>query len=224
MTRDKPTLERFFRTLRESLLQHLPAYKGQDVYSRGKDVEGNAFYYVAELEQIIREWVGSVYHHTKHRGLCVPELNAEHFSPVEMFEIGLARCGALTLPARSDLAYEFLDVKWRTIQHYGVEINGQRYDGEALNGFRDTRSPYGGAHAGKWPFSIDVHDVDSSTSATPTPTSGTALSGNMPQDWMRHSVRKRPTTRNKSPSARTVTLTPPVLSRICLASGAATLL
>jgi transposase InsO family protein len=156
---DKPALERFFRTLRESLLQHLPAYKGPDVYSRGKDVEGKAFYYVAELEQIIREWVGSVYHHTKHRGLCVPELTGEHFSPAEMLEIGLARCGALTLPARKDLAYEFLDVKWRTIQHYGVEINGQRYDGEAVNGFRDTRSTYGGAHAGKWPFSIDVHDV-----------------------------------------------------------------
>lgn len=69
---DKPTVERFFQTLRESLLQHLPAYKGPDVYSRGKDVEGQAFLYVAELEQIVREWVGAVYHHTKHTGLCVP--------------------------------------------------------------------------------------------------------------------------------------------------------
>ncbi|MBS9532543.1 transposase family protein [Mycobacterium sp. M1] len=156
---DKPTIERFFLTLRQSLLQHLPAYKGPDVYSRGKDVEGQAFYYVGELEQIIREWVGSVYHRTKHRGLCVPELGPGNFSPAEMWEIGLARSGALTLPARRDLAYEFLDVKWRTIQHYGVEINGQRYDGEGLNGFRGARSPYGGKHAGHWPFSIDTHDV-----------------------------------------------------------------
>lgn len=156
---DKPTIERFFRTLRQSLLQHLPAYKGQDVYSRGKDVEDQAFYYVGELEQIIREWVGTVYHRTKHRGLCVPELGPGNFSPAEMWEIGLARSGALTLPARRDLAYEFLDVEWRTIQHYGVEINGQIYDGEGLNGFRGCRSPYGGKHAGHWPFSIDTHDV-----------------------------------------------------------------
>ncbi|MGB8384972.1 MAG: integrase, partial [Dermatophilaceae bacterium] len=40
---DKPTVERFFRTLRESLLQHLPAYKGPDVYNRGQDVEEQAF-------------------------------------------------------------------------------------------------------------------------------------------------------------------------------------
>jgi transposase InsO family protein len=156
---DKPTIERFFRTLRQSLLQHLPAYKGPDVYSRGKDVEGQAFYYVGELEQIIREWVGAAYHRTKHRGLCVPELGPGNFSPAEMWEIGLARSGALTLPARRDLAYEFLDVEWRTIQHYGVEINGQIYDGEGLNGFRGCRSPYGGKHAGRWPFSIDTHDV-----------------------------------------------------------------
>jgi transposase InsO family protein len=156
---DKPTVERFFRTLRESLLQHLPAYKGPDVYSRGKNVEGDAFYYIGELEQIIREWVGIVYHHTKHDGLCIPELPQERFSPAEMFEIGLARSGSLTLPARQDLVYEFLDVAWRTIQHYGVEINGQRYDGDALNGFRNVESPYGGTHAGKWPFSVDSHDV-----------------------------------------------------------------
>ncbi|CAN5128411.1 hypothetical protein BH09ACT8_BH09ACT8_07080 [soil metagenome] len=80
------------------------------MYSRGADVEGKAFYYVAELEQIIREWIGSVYHHTKHDGLCIPSLPRERFSPVEMFEIGLARSGSLTLPARAELVYEFLYV------------------------------------------------------------------------------------------------------------------
>lgn len=76
-----------------------------------------------------------------------------------MFEIGLASSGSLNLPASPELAYEFLDVAWRTIQHYGVEINGQRYDGAGLNLHRNTRSQYGGVNAGKWPFSVDVHDV-----------------------------------------------------------------
>lgn len=156
---DKPMVERFFRTLRESLLQHLPAYKGPDVYSRGADVESKAFYYVGELEQIIREWIGSVYHHTKHDGLCIPSMPRERFSPVEMFEIGLARSGSLTLPARAELVYEFLQVEWRTIQRTGVEVNGQRYNGEGLNGFRNQKSPYQGTHAGLWPISIDTSDV-----------------------------------------------------------------
>lgn len=156
---DKPTLERFFGTLRLSLLQHLTGYKGPDVYSRGADVEQGAFYYVAELEQVIREWVTTVYHHTQHDGLALAELPRSRFTPAQMFECGLARTGGLVLPASRDLAFEFLDVKWRTIQHYGVEVNGLRYDGEALNPYRNLRSHYGVAYAGKWPLHVDAHDV-----------------------------------------------------------------
>lgn len=41
-----------------------------------------------------------------------------------MFEIGLAKSGGLLLPRSGDLAFSFLDVAWRTVQHYGVEIDG----------------------------------------------------------------------------------------------------
>lgn len=56
---------------------------------------------------------------------------------------------------------EFLDVVWRTLQHYGVEINGRRYDGSALNFYRGALSPFGGAHAGRWPIMVDRDDVRS---------------------------------------------------------------
>ncbi|WNB85789.1 hypothetical protein [Cellulomonas sp. ATA003] len=54
---------------------------------------------------------------------------------------------------------EFLDVAWRTIQHYGVEIDGRRYDGPGLNLHRGTKSSYGGAHPGRWPIMVDRDDV-----------------------------------------------------------------
>lgn len=156
---DKPALERFFRTLRQSLLDQLPGYKGPDVWSRGKDVEKHAFYYVGELEQLIREWVGRVYHHTAHAGLVDPLESKVELSPAEMFARGIAAAGRMRLPARPNLLYDFLEVEWRTIQHYGVEIDGRRYDGPGLNDYRSTRSPYGGAHPGKWPFMVDRDDV-----------------------------------------------------------------
>ena len=59
---DKPTCERFFKTLREGLIQHLPAYKGPDIYSRGENVEDAAFLFIHELEDVIREWIALVYH------------------------------------------------------------------------------------------------------------------------------------------------------------------
>lgn len=155
---DKPTVERFFRTLRQQLLEHLPAYKGPDVYSRGKEVEREAFYFVSELEVIIREWIG-IYHHTPHKGLCDPVLPTVALSPAEMFARGIATSGVLRLPESDDLRMEFLDVAWRTIQHYGVEIDGRRYDGPGLNLYRGTKSPHGGAHAGKWPIMVDQDDV-----------------------------------------------------------------
>lgn len=156
---DKPTIERFFRTLRQQLLEHLPAYKGPDVYSRGKDVEAEAFYYVAELEAIIRDWVG-IYHHSPHQGLCDPLLPHVALSPAEMFARGMAASGVLRLPASQDLRMEFLDVAWRTIQHYGVEIDGRRYDGPGLNLYRGTKSPHGGAHPSRWPIMVDRYGKD----------------------------------------------------------------
>jgi hypothetical protein len=50
---DKPTVERFFKTLREGLIQYLPAYKGPDVFSRGEALEDAAFLFVHELEDVI---------------------------------------------------------------------------------------------------------------------------------------------------------------------------
>ncbi len=156
---DKPTIERFFKTLREGLIQHLPAYKGPDVYSRGDHVEDGAFLFLHELEDIIREWTALVYHRDKHEGLTVPELPHLELSPNEMYEIGVAKAGLLRMPATPGLAYDFLEVKPRTIQHYGVEVNGLRYNSPALDAYRNARSPYGRKLAGKWPIRVNPDDV-----------------------------------------------------------------
>jgi transposase InsO family protein len=156
---DKPTIERFFKTLREGLIQHLPAYKGPDVYSRGHRVEDGAFLFVHELEDLIREWIATVYHRSKHDGLTVPEFPHLPISPIEAFEIGVARAGTVRIPATPELVYDFLPVAARTIQHYGVEINGLRYNGPALDRYRNQPSPHGGTFGGKWPLRFNPDDV-----------------------------------------------------------------
>jgi putative transposase len=156
---DKPTVERFFKTLREGLIQHLPAYKGPDVYSRGERIEDEAFLFLHELEDIIREWIAVVYHRSKHDGLTVAEWPHLQLSPAEMFAIGVGKTGQLRIAARPDLVLDFLPVAARTIQHYGVEVNGLRYNGPALDGYRNAISPYGGTLAGKWPIRVNPDDV-----------------------------------------------------------------
>jgi putative transposase len=156
---DKATLERFFRTLREGLIQHLPGYKGPDVYSRGESPEAGAFFFLHELEDVIREWVALIYHRAPHDGLAVPEWPGVRLSPNEMYEIGVARAGLLRVPATPELAYEFFEIHKRTIQRYGVDVRGLRYNGPALDAYRDLPSPYGGAMRGLWPIRVNPDDV-----------------------------------------------------------------
>lgn len=89
MGRDKGPLERFFLTLREDLLQGLPGYKGPDLHSRGERPKGKAFFFLHELEAIIREWVACVYHHRPHTSLVDPGVPGLRMSPAAMFEHGL---------------------------------------------------------------------------------------------------------------------------------------
>lgn len=157
--RDKGPVERFFRTIREDLLQALPGYKGPDVHSRGLDPESEAFFYLDELEAIIREWVAVVYHHRPHDGLVDPHVPGLNLSPALMFEHGMARAGYIEAPRGPDLAYEFLKTEWRKIQHYGVDFGGRRYNGPALNPYRNMTSPYTGKAKGRWPIQHDPDDV-----------------------------------------------------------------
>lgn len=155
---DKSPLERWFRTLADGLLVALPGYKGADVHSRGLDVHDQAFFFLDELEAVIREWIG-LYHRRAHDGLCVPEVPRLAMSPLDMFEHGIQRAGWLSIPNQPDLVYEFLPVAWTSIQHYGVQINTLRYHGPALIPYRNRRSPFGGVHAGKWPIAVDPGDI-----------------------------------------------------------------
>ncbi|MGW7328417.1 helix-turn-helix domain-containing protein [Streptomyces sp. NPDC054840] len=157
--RDKGPIERFFRTLREDLLQVLPGYKGPDLHSRGLNPEKDAFFFLHELEAIIREWVAVVYHRRPHSGLVDPHLPTVELSPAAMFEHGLARAGFIEVPRDPDLAYEFLDVSMRTVQHYGVEINGRRYNGGCLDGLRDMAGSDIALDKRRLPFFADPDDI-----------------------------------------------------------------
>lgn len=165
--RDKGPVERFFRTIREDLLQALPGYKGPDLNSRGVNPEGDAFYFLDELESIIREWVATAYHLRPHQSLLDPHVPGLRMSPAQMFEHGIARAGYIEVPRDPDLAFEFLKVEWRTIQHYGVEA-GRRYNGEGLNPYRGQTSPYTGRYPGKWPIYIDPDNITKAYFRDPT--------------------------------------------------------
>jgi hypothetical protein len=79
-----------------------------------------------------------------------------------MYQHGVARAGWIEVPRDPELGYEFLKVEWRTLQHYGFEVNGRRYNGDLPAGCVDGASPYPDRGRGKgrwWPLHTDPDDV-----------------------------------------------------------------
>ena len=176
---DKP-VERWFRTLNQGLLAALPGYKGADVHSRGEKVEQEAFFFLDELETVVRDWITRVYHRQHHRGLVIPEVPGLKLSPLEMFEHGVSRAGPLRIPVRPHLALEFLPEARTTIQHYGVEINGcattGRHSTTTATGPAPTAERTPGSGRSQWTPATSGR----CTSKIPGTTPGTRSAGSTP--------------------------------------------
>lgn len=155
---DKGPQERFFRTL-DTFLQEIPGYKGADVSSRGDDAEGDAVYTLPQLEQIIREWIATVYHLRPHDSLQDPMLPGVKLTPAERYDQGLAVAGTLRMPTDRSVLMELLPVVKRQFNHYGVEIHGLRYNGEAAVKYRNRSRSLHAAAGDKWPFVINPDDL-----------------------------------------------------------------
>lgn len=154
---DKAQVERFFRTI-DDLLQELPGYKGKDVASRGLDPESDAVYTLPQLEQIIREWVATVYHLRPHAGLIDPRLPGVKMSPAERYAQGIAIAGRMNVPANPEIMLEMLPTVTRSIHHYGVEISKLRYTGEIVAKYHN-RSRSNAPGKRKWHFSVNPDDL-----------------------------------------------------------------
>ena len=216
---DKAVVERIFRTIGEDLLAALPGYKGPDVYGRGEHPELEAYYFVDELELIIREWIAERYHRRAHQGLVVPEVPGLDLSPNDAFELGVARAGRMLVPARADLVYDFLPVAWRTIQNYGVELHGLRYDGPGLNAYRNRRATSPARMPGSGRSGSIPTTSGACSSRTRTATSGTRCGGSTTARSRCRSAPRRSPTRAGSHARPTGSPTTAARSASCWSAG-----
>ena len=132
--------------------------KGPDVFSRGVAPERDAFFFIDELEALLREWIAVYYHNQPHEGVGEVGLWKLGISR-RMFEHGVSRAGYIEAPRDPDFAYNFLKVEWRTIQPYGIQIDNRIYRGPGLMGYRPgEKSPFR-EHQREWPFHVDSNYV-----------------------------------------------------------------
>lgn len=156
---DKAPIERFFETLRTGLFDLLPGYKGENIEARGIGAEGEAFYLVSQLEEIIREWVGTIYHRHPVDSLSDDQMPGLRLSPMDRYEHGIAAAGAIVLPRNPHLAIHLLPVTFHVMKKDGVYFKGLIYKGPILSKWRDRQSQYGGVPDNKWPFRYNPSDL-----------------------------------------------------------------
>lgn len=157
---DKAQIERNFRTIRESLLENMPGYKGPDIASRGERVEAEALYFVDEIEAYVAEWIVRYWQDRTHGGLHAPGAPGVNLTPNQMYEFGLRTAGFLYIPPNPNLYFELLPIEWRTIQKYGVEIDKLIYRGDVLRRYANLKSSSSGRAAGRWPIRKDPRDLN----------------------------------------------------------------
>jgi transposase InsO family protein len=156
---DKAPIERFFGTLRTGLFDLLPGYKGESIEARGIGAEGEAFYLVSQLEEMIREWIATIYHRHPVDSLSDDQVPGLRLSPMDRYAHGIAATGAIVLPRDPRLAIHFLPVTSHVMKQDGVYFKGLIYKGPILSKWRDRQSPYRGLPDNKWPFRYNPSDM-----------------------------------------------------------------
>ncbi|MGW1077285.1 Mu transposase C-terminal domain-containing protein [Streptomyces sp. NPDC002537] len=153
----KGIVERAFGTINALFCQHLPGYTGSDVTRRGPDIEKDACYSVAQLQDLLDEWLVH-YHHRPHEGLRHPMMPRKALTPNQMWAALVAVAGYVPVPLTGHDYLELLPVRWQAITASGIRIHHRTYDADLLAPYRGQPSPVAG-RGGKWEIHYNPHDV-----------------------------------------------------------------
>jgi hypothetical protein len=155
---DKGIVERTFASINTLFTQHLAGYTGANVAHRGADADTDAVWTLADLQDLLDEWVVASWQHRPHDGLRHPDSPRLALSPNEMYAALVAVAGYVPVSLSGEDYVELLPTSWRAINDYGIQIDYRTYDSPDLGPFR--RRPSGVvAKRGLWEVHYDPYDV-----------------------------------------------------------------
>ncbi|MEU9671515.1 transposase [Streptomyces bobili] len=154
----KGAVERTFGSINTLVAQHIAGYTGSHILERGKAAEDEARFTVAQLQELLDEWITARWQHRPHEGLRHPVLPKKALTPNEMWGALLGASGYVPLPLTGADYLELLPVRFHPITGRGIRINHRTYDHTCLNEHRGRPSPTG-QPGGKWEVHLNPHDV-----------------------------------------------------------------
>jgi putative transposase len=155
---EKGAVERSFGSVATLFSQHVAGYVGSCVERRGRNAEQAAAWTIAELQDLLDEWIVSCWQNRPHDGLRDPLAPGRAVTPNEKYAALAEVAGYVPVPLPEADYIELLAVTWRTINAYGIKIGRRSYDCEELNPCRRQDSGVTGQR-GRWEVHYDPYDV-----------------------------------------------------------------
>ncbi len=155
---DKGIVESTFDSINSLFCQHVAAYTGSNVTSRGSNVDTAAAWTVGQLQDLLDEWLIAGWQHRPHDSLRDPFAPKKPVSPNDMYACLVAAAGYLPLALAGEDYLELLPIAWRTINDYGIRIDHRTYDGPDLGPWRRQHSGIA-AKRGLWEVHYDPYDL-----------------------------------------------------------------
>ncbi|MFD5475273.1 transposase [Streptomyces sp. NPDC127105] len=153
----KGNVGRSFRAIADGFSQYLPGHTGSDVSQRGAAAQEDACWSLAQLQELLDEWVVCGWQERRHEALRHPMMPQVAVSPNEMWTALVAVTGHVPVPLSANDYVELLPLRWQAINDYGIRFGYRTYDHPGLNPYRRRRSPRAERN-GRWEVHHNPYD------------------------------------------------------------------
>ncbi len=155
---DKPHIERALGSVATLFAQFVAGYTGRSPEYRGRGDGQQAVWSLAELQELLDEWIIAAWQNRPHDGLRDPLHPGRAFTPNEKYAAMTEAAGYVPVALTADDYVELLPARWHAVNAYGVKVNRRTYDGPELNPFRQQPS---GVKDRKnlWEVHCDPYDI-----------------------------------------------------------------
>ena len=154
--RGKPHIERMFSSLGTLFCQFAAGYLGRSADRRGRGAAVQPAWSLMQMQDLLDEWLISVWQNRPHEGLRDPLHPQRTFSPNQWYAALIETAGYVPVPLSAEDHIELLPAVWRAVNAYGVKISHRTYDAAELNPIRQQLS---GVRDGRWEVHRDPYDV-----------------------------------------------------------------
>lgn len=163
---DKSIVERTFRTVKSKFSQHMNTYTGNDPVRVRRTVDGERLWTLAEVDDILQQWIALHWQNTPHPELADPyDVYLPELTPNEMYAACVAVDGYLPIPLTRDDYLRLLPTTWVGVSPQGIQFKNRTYDNperdpkKGLNPYRNTRSNLRGKRKGRWEVRYTPNDL-----------------------------------------------------------------